>query len=147
MLNAAGRRLATKLWQLLEDAWQPDVGCCWKSAATTRLFAVAGSRLVARPFAVAGSLRRRPGFCSCWKLMQWSYDQTSMVPLSPSATKNSPYPAHRKFPQRHKRINSATRKGQQSNRVQLAGPGQTPTTERKNDSARQEREPRKLLRH
>ena len=26
------------LWQLLEDAWRPDFGCCWKSAATTRLW-------------------------------------------------------------------------------------------------------------
>ena len=75
--------------------------------------AVAGSRLMTRLFAVAkifaaaGSLRQQPRFGSCRKLLQWSYDQTSVVPLSPSATKNSPNATNASTPP-HKKANNGT---------------------------------------
>ena len=64
-------------------------------------------------------------------------------PLTLQNEKNSPYSARAKNHQRQTTHPHWYTKSQPPNRAQLAGPGQTPTTARKCDSARREREPRK----
>ena len=144
-LAVAGRCMATRLRQLLEVAWRPDFGSCWKLLGDQTL-AVAGSLLRRLDFGSCWKTLGNQTFGSCWKLLQWSYNQTSVVPLSPSATKNSPYPARLKNPptpqmhQLHRTKRPRTERGCNSldkkKLQQLKGMC---------DSARREREPLKAL--